>query len=61
MLIDRKQFKLIAKNLAQEIGCKPTHAHEAVAKFLGFKTYNGYLAELKSEQMQSRRPDTKVR
>ena len=58
-VINRSQFKTIAKNLAQETNCKPTHAHEAVAKFLGFKSHNHYLAELKKyDTGKQRRTDT---
>ena len=45
--ISKAQFKVIARQYAKEQGIKPTHAHEIIAKFLGFRTYNSYLASLR--------------
>ena len=55
--ISKAQFKAIARQYAKEKGIKPTHAHELIAKFLGFRTYNSYLASLKNVKSITRRPD----
>ena len=55
--ISKAQFKVIARQYAKENGIKPTHAHELVAKFLGFRTYNSYLASLKNVESISGRSD----
>ena len=54
-MIDRLTLKALAKQLCEEKGIKPTHAHELVAKSLGFNTYNHYLAELKQHEQGSKR------
>ena len=46
-MMPRYAFKLAAKRLVQQTGCKPTHAHEALAKALGYSCHNAYLAKLK--------------
>ena len=43
----RKALKEKARQLVAETGCKPTHAHEIIARSLGYKTYNAFLADNK--------------
>ena len=54
------EFKALAKKTAKLFGIKPTHAHELIARALGFKTYNAYLAS-KREQSTARWPDPEIR
>lgn len=49
-VIPREKFKYIAKRLKRKTGCKSTQAHEALAKSLGYNSYNHYLSRLKAEE-----------
>ena len=56
------QIKAQAKLLVKEKGIKPTHAHEVVAKSLGFRTYNHLLSEYrKNDPSITRGPKPQIR